>query len=130
MLCGFLVIEVDVIGIGRDRKDIDAELRREQCRRAVFVNDGFYSVKRSAGANYRDTAAATRDYERAVFDQIANHFKFYDFNGLRRWNNTAVTAGGIFNNFPSERAFALLGLSARIEGSNGFGGMRHRRVIR
>ena len=126
---GPLVIEIDVIGVGGNGENVNAELGRQQCRRAVFIDHGLDTLYTSVGTDYWDAATSARNHQHSVVHQIANHFQLYDLDGLGGRHNAAIAASGILDDLPSQLTPALLGIGTRIKRADRFGRVLHGRIV-
>ena len=79
--------------------------------------------------DHRNSSATAGDDQHTLPDQITNDLQFNNVNRLGRRNHTAITAGRILHDLPSEEAFAFLGVGARIERTDRLGGVLHRGIV-
>ena len=79
--------------------------------------------------DHRNASASAGDDQYTLPDQITNDLQFNNVNRLGRRNHTAITAGRILDDLPSEEALALLSVGVRIERTDRFGRVRHRGIV-
>ena len=128
-LRGFLVVQIHEVGVGGNNKQIYAEVGGQRRGGAVFVDDGFDALQSSVVPDHRNPSASARDDQHALLDQIANDLEFNNVNRIRRRNHAAITAGRVLDDLPSEKAFAFLGIGARIERTDRLAGVLHRGIV-
>ena len=129
-LIGLLVVEVNVIGVGRDGEQVDSQFDGEQSRGPVFVDDRFQPLQLTADSNHWNTAAAGGDYQHVPRNQRADDIQFDDLQRLRRRDDPAIAARRVFDDVPAQAAPFLFRVASRVERTDRLGGMPHRGIVR
>src|SRR5690349_23712664 len=77
-LPGFFVVEIHVVGIGRDGEHIDAETDGHHGGCAILVNHRLDSAQAAVFANDRNSSTTASNHQHTVVHQIPDHLELDD----------------------------------------------------
>ena len=129
-LAGLPVVQADAFRIGRNDEERRVQVRCQQGRRPVLVDDGLDAAQGASHAHHRNATAARGNDEDAALREAANDVLLDDLQRLGRRHDAPETPGGILDDVPAELLMPERGFARRVERADGLGGPRHRRILR